>query len=68
MLLAVGGMRGRAMPGFDINSYVVERTLDGLFYVIGQQEEKIRTNPAAQVTPLLRQVSEGRITNAANLR
>jgi hypothetical protein len=43
-------------PSFDLDEYVVAKTLDGLFYVLGQEEKKIRTNPAAQVTPLLRQV------------
>jgi hypothetical protein len=43
-------------PSFDLDEYVVTKTLDGLFYVLGQEEKKIRTNPAAQVTPLLRQV------------
>lgn len=41
---------------FDINSYVVGKSLDGLFFMLGQEEKKIRTNPAAQVTPLLKQV------------
>jgi hypothetical protein len=41
---------------FDLDDYVVSKTLDGLFTVLGQEEKKIRTNPAAQVTPLLRQV------------
>ena len=41
---------------FDLDEYVVGKTLDGLFYVLGQEETKIRTNPAAQVTPLLREV------------
>jgi hypothetical protein len=41
---------------FDLDGYVVNKTLDGLFVVLGQEEKKIRTNPAAQVTPLLRQV------------
>ncbi len=40
----------------DINRYVVSKSLDGLFYVLGQEETKIRKNPAAQVTPLLKQV------------
>jgi hypothetical protein len=44
---------------FDINAYVVSKSLDGLFYVLGQEEQKIRTNPAAQVTPLLKQVFGG---------
>ncbi len=44
-------------PGaLDLNRYVVSKALDGLFYVLGQEETKIRKNPAAQVTPLLRQV------------
>ena len=42
--------------GFDITSYVVGKTLDGLFYMLGQEEKKIRTDPAAQLTPLLKQV------------
>ncbi len=40
----------------DIESYVVSRALDGLFFVLGEQERKIRTNPAAQVTELLKKV------------
>ncbi len=54
--LAMGGMLGGAIPSLDVNSYVTQKTLDGLFYMIGQQEQTIRTNPAAQVSPLLRQV------------
>ena len=42
--------------GFDITQYVVGKTLDGLFYMLGQEEKKIRTDPAAQITPLLKQV------------
>lgn len=34
----------------DINRYVVEKALGGLFYMVGQEDRKIRTNPAAQVT------------------
>lgn len=40
----------------DINHYVVTKALDGLFYVLGREERKIRTNPAARVTDLLKQV------------
>src|SRR5512146_814683 len=42
--------------GFDLDQYVVGKTLDGLFYMLGQEEKQIRTNPAAQVTPILQQV------------
>jgi Protein of unknown function (DUF4197) len=40
----------------DIGQYVTERTTDGLFFVVGQEEKKIRTNPAARVTDLLKEV------------
>jgi len=40
----------------DINSYVLEKSVDGLFTMMGVEEKKIRTNPAAQVTPLLKAV------------
>jgi len=41
---------------FDIDQYVVTKALDGLFYVVGQEERKIRTDPAARVTDLLKDV------------
>ena len=41
---------------FDVNQYVTEKATDGLFYVVGQEERKIRTNPAARVTDLLKDV------------
>jgi hypothetical protein len=41
---------------FDINSYVVSKALDGLFHVLGEEERKIRTNPAARTTNLLKEV------------
>jgi hypothetical protein len=45
-----------ALPAVDIESYVVSKALDGLFYVLGQEEKQIRTNPAAQVTGILKKV------------
>jgi hypothetical protein len=48
-------------PNLDINAYVLEKAVDGLFVVMGQEETKIRTNPAAQVTPLLKKVFGGRL-------
>jgi hypothetical protein len=41
---------------FDIDKYVVSKTLDGLFHVLGEQEKQIRKNPAAQTTALLKEV------------
>jgi len=40
----------------DISHYVVSKALDGLFYELGQEERKIRTDPAAQTTSLLKEV------------
>ena len=48
---------GNFMAGqFDLDKYVVGKTLDGLFYMLGQEEKKIRKNPAAQTTALLKEV------------
>ena len=41
---------------FNLDAYVVGKTLDGLFYELGQEEKKIRKDPAAQTTALLREV------------
>lgn len=40
----------------DIDDYVVDKTLDGIFYMVGEEEKKIRKNPAARVTSILREV------------
>jgi len=39
-----------------IDDYVVQKSLDGLFYMLGEEEKKIRKNPAAQTTSLLKMV------------
>jgi hypothetical protein len=40
----------------DLDHYVTTKSLDGLFYMLGEEEKKIRTNPAARVTDLLKKV------------
>ena len=40
----------------DLASFVTEKTIDGLFFSIGEEEQKIRKDPAAQVTDLLKKV------------
>ena len=40
----------------DIDQYVITKALGGLFHVLGEEERKIRTNPAARVTDLLKEV------------
>ena len=53
--------RARAIPFFraddyDLNHYVVGKSLDGLFHVLGDEEKKIRRDPAARTTDILREV------------
>jgi hypothetical protein len=43
-------------PKLDLNAYVTDRALAGLFSVVGEEEKKIRTDPSAQATDLLKQV------------
>jgi hypothetical protein len=40
----------------DLDHYVTGKALDGLFYMVGQEEKKIRRDPAARVTDLLKTV------------
>lgn len=40
----------------DLDSYVTNKALDGLFTMVGEEEKKIRTDPAARTTALLRTV------------
>ncbi len=40
----------------DLDHYVTTKSLDGLFYMVGEEEKKIRNNPAARVTDLLKKV------------
>ena len=44
------------MVSFDLDQYVTDKSLDGLFMVLGQEESKIRQDPAARVTDLLKTV------------
>jgi hypothetical protein len=43
-------------PGLDLDAYVTDEALKGLFTMMGEEERKIRTDPSARVTDLLRQV------------
>lgn len=40
----------------DLTNYVTQKALDGMFYSIALQEQKIRKDPAAQVTDILKKV------------
>lgn len=43
---------------FNLDNYVTNKALNGLFYMIGEEEKKIRTDPKARVTELLKKVFE----------
>ena len=44
------------LDSFDLDSYVTNKSLDGMFLKVGQEEAKIRTNPASRTTDLLKKV------------
>lgn len=51
----------RSMPfignlTFDLDQYVTDGALEGLFFMVAEEEKKIRQDPAARVTDLLKQV------------
>ena len=57
---SLGGLFGSkpkpAMAATDIDAYVTHRALDGLFLMVAEEEKRIRENPAARTTDLLKKV------------
>jgi len=53
---AVGSIPFQAPINLDLDSYVTGKALDGLYHVVAEEEKKIRTDPAARVTALLKEV------------
>lgn len=49
-----------AVGSLDLDNYVTTKAVDGLFTMLGEEEKKIRTNPAARGTELLRKVFGGK--------
>ena len=53
------GSFGQALLGgesMDLDAYVTEKALDGLFVMIAQEEKRIRENPVARTSELLQKV------------
>lgn len=48
-----------AKPVFDLETYVTTTALDGLFLMIGMEEERIRKDPLARTTALLKKYFGG---------
>lgn len=40
----------------DLDHHVTQKSLDGLFFMVAEEEKKIRTDPAARVTDVLKKV------------
>lgn len=56
MLGGVGNLPLAGRQSLDLDHYVTNKALDGLFVMVGEEERKIRTNPAARTTDLLKAV------------
>ncbi|MCK5394815.1 MAG: DUF4197 domain-containing protein [Gammaproteobacteria bacterium] len=52
------GFMGQFMnpEDYDIDGYIAKKTMDGLFTMIAQEEQKIRANPVERTTDLLQNV------------
>lgn len=44
----------------DLSAFVTQKAMDGIFYYVAQEEKKIRKDPAAQITDLLKKVFGGK--------
>lgn len=53
---AMGRLSDLTPVNVELDRYLTEKALDGLFLKLADEEEKIRTNPAARVTDLLKRV------------
>lgn len=54
--LLLGGGEGGNAGNLDLDDYVTREAIDGLFHVIAEQERRIRQDPAARTSELLRRV------------
>lgn len=52
----VGRMAGFEAVNVDLDEYLTNRALDGMFLKVQDEEKKIRTNVSARITPLLEKV------------
>lgn len=56
----LGGLAGMfGAPSLDVDEYVTGKTLDGLFTLVAQEEARIRKDPLARGTELLKRVFGG---------
>ena len=55
---ALGGLANNYLgaDALDVDKYVTDKTLDGLFKMVADEEKSIRQNPVARTTDLMKQV------------
>lgn len=57
MMAKAGGLSGLlSNDTTDLDGYVTEKTLDGLFLMVAEEEKRIRENPLARTSDLLKKV------------
>lgn len=49
-------MLDKYMPKNDITSYISQKAIDGIFYMVAQEEKKIRSNPLSYGSDLIKKV------------
>ncbi|WP_027360367.1 DUF4197 domain-containing protein [Desulforegula conservatrix] len=49
-------LTGQSQVNPNLDQYITQKSLDGLFYLIAQEEMKIRENPAARASDILKKV------------
>jgi len=54
-VLSTGLFEGEEI-NMDLNDYVTDKALDGIFVMVAKEEKKIRTDPAARVNEILQKV------------
>jgi hypothetical protein len=53
---SIASLTGRPQVNPDLEEYITQKSLDGLFLLIAQEEQEIRQNPSARITDILKRV------------
>ncbi len=53
---SAGPLASMAGAPINLNNYVTQKALDGLYLRVGDEEKAIRTDPAARTSDLLKKV------------
>ena len=64
MMDATANLPMFSKPAFDLGHYVTDKSLDGMFLMIAREEERIRKDPLARTSDLLKKVFGGEKTKS----